>query len=912
MKAGDAGVREPMERPAVERPLAVSALAVGLALVLLAGEPAAVPQTFSNGAVLRATLLALLSAAALFTAWSGPSLRPTLGRGRSALLAAPLLIALLGLPTGGWPEAVRHGLGWLILGLLPLALLWIWAGPRDAARTLRALVLAGALAALFVLFEALSGRPAVGPFGRSGIAGPVLGALLAPALLLPPLRLRLWRILPAVLLLGGCLATRSRTGVLAMSIGLVAAYAVRAHGAVLRRRLRMGLAIGAALLVVGLGLMIEDVLPFPGSRSTVEVRLGLHRASLAAIAERPLHGHGLGAFPATALEHRDLLEAQLEPKRRAFHAHNDYLHVGVEGGLGASLLLMLLLGGLTLSAARAATRATGEERNQAAAALGIIVTLAVAALADCILIDPAPLLLLAVAAAVALRPGSGPRQGARGLWQLLTPAAGLLLLAGCYGLALDSLADRALMRYRHVIAGNISVQEAALAARQHLVEGALRWRPDTPEALYRLAVYQASTKQYPTARRTYRKALAADPAMTEARLDLAQVYVLEGRPKDARSVLDEALRRDPTRYDIPRRIMELLLGPEPVPGDAPLSPDRLEATHWLHVVDWMNRARELAPERFENLVDEARFARRRAADKSGLSRAGAWLRKALQAAPGGPQGPPAEVLIESFRLAEAEHTLSGLFYSSILTGALKKNPRPARRLAAEAERFLDIGQERQEAALERAQGDPADLDMAAANRAFNAAAVRLTALLYADQLGPDETLKAARVDKEARRFRRALARYRSLLAWTLPPKEGEPEDPLQGPRALEVLARQGDLLLEAASVAHRVDRALALFYRLRGQLLIGVELLETRPLKKDRLRNARRKFEGVIESDPDQADAHYGLARTLTLLGDDEEAEAALLEALRQRPGLGPRAVSEPDLALLRRRPAVKARLGLP
>ena len=74
-------------------------------------------------------------------------------------------------------------------------------------------------------------------------------------------------------------------------------------------------------------------MPFPGSRSTVDVRLGLHRASLASLAERPVSGHGLGSYAVTALEHRDLTEAQLEPgakRGQAFEAR------AVEGlGIGA-------------------------------------------------------------------------------------------------------------------------------------------------------------------------------------------------------------------------------------------------------------------------------------------------------------------------------------------------------------------------------------------------------------------------------------------------------------------------------------------------------------------------------------------------------------------------------------------------
>jgi len=300
------------------------------------------------------------------------------------------------------------------------------------------------------------------------------------------------------------------------------------------------------------------------------------------------------------------------------------------------------------------------------------------------------------------------------------------------------------------------------------------------------------------------------------------------------------------------------------------------------------------------------FARRRATDAQGLARSAALVRQALKAAPGEANDPPAEVLIESFRLAEAEGRASPLFHGALLTSALRKNPRPARRFGAEAARFLDIGDEREAEALTRAHGVPANVDMSAATRAYNAAAVRMTALLYAGQDNPDGVLALARIDRDAGRFRRALARYRSLLAWTLPPHDGEQVKDLRGPQRLEEIAREGDLLLEAASVAHRVDKPLANFYRTRGQLRIGFELLVKR-----RFADAARKFRDVLAADPDQAEAHFGLARVLAKTGDEDEAEARLIAALRLKPALRGPALAEADLGILRRRPQVRLFLGL-
>ncbi len=132
---------------------------------------------------------------------------------------------------------------------------------------------------------------------------------------------------------------------------------------------------------------------------------------------------------------------------------------------------------------------------------------------------------------------------------------------------------------------------------------------------------------------------------------------------------------------------------------------------------------------------------------------------------------------------------------------------------------------------------------------------------------------------------------------------------MRGPARLEALAKQGDLLLEAASVAHRVDGGLSLFYRTQGQLRIGVELLE-----KGRTKDALRKLRSVVESDPRLYDARYALARALARTGGEDEADEAerhLIEALEQRPALRGPALAEPDLAVLRDRTAIKRLLGI-
>ncbi|MDF1703037.1 MAG: hypothetical protein P1V36_17955, partial [Planctomycetota bacterium] len=146
------GVRTPMDDLPVDRRR--TALLLALGAVLVAGQPAFLgEQVFSTGGVLRGVLYALLCALALLAAWQAASTRPALGRLGTTLLLLPLGVALLGLPAFGedWGTVARAGRTWILPPLLAYALLASWRGPRDAARGLQALALAGGLGALAVL-----------------------------------------------------------------------------------------------------------------------------------------------------------------------------------------------------------------------------------------------------------------------------------------------------------------------------------------------------------------------------------------------------------------------------------------------------------------------------------------------------------------------------------------------------------------------------------------------------------------------------------------------------------------------------------------------------------------------------------------------------------------------------------------
>jgi tetratricopeptide (TPR) repeat protein len=459
-------------------------------------------------------------------------------------------------------------------------------------------------------------------------------------------------------------------------------------------------------------------------------------------------------------------------------------------------------------------------------------------------------------------------------------------------------ADRALVRW-------LDEGSAALAAgdlvradvlmERHLVHVARALEPGDARVWYQIGVQHARRGRRPAAAEALRTALRLDPGMTEARLDLATVQEIEERPQDAAVTLEEARRQDPTRFDVALRLGHLALGDEPVPGEPGADLD-IET-----VLRRYNEAQRIDPTQPANLVAQARVARR----LGDLAGAGIALRAAQRQLGGDLPTLPAELLQESFRLAELEGTDEAVA-CGILTWALRRRPTSAGRILREAERFLALGREREEAT--KAAVDPdvlgagGRLDLSDAQRAYDAAARRLAALLLSGLESPAPHLAAARQDAEARLWRRALARYRALLAWTqVDPGAGEHDLPV----LLEALARRGDLLVEAAQVAQRVDARLARTYFTRGHALIGAELLAAGEIE-----HALRLLKGVVEDDPDAAELRLAYARALARHGDLDDAERQLLTALAQDPHLREAAAATTDLVSLRDRPRVRAALA--
>lgn len=151
---------------------------------------------------------------------------------------------------------------------------------------------------------------------------------------------RVARITAVAALAGTLILLKSRSGLLAAAVG--ATVLLYQRGGARRAILGAGLLAAA---VVGLGAIDGPDL-FKTSDVFAWTRPALWRAALAGAIERPLFGWGPGLFAWVYAAHRPPLpvDGVYFDHAHSF-AHNDFLQVGAESGLGALLLLAVFLSG---------------------------------------------------------------------------------------------------------------------------------------------------------------------------------------------------------------------------------------------------------------------------------------------------------------------------------------------------------------------------------------------------------------------------------------------------------------------------------------------------------------------------------------------------------------------------------------
>lgn len=860
-------------------PALVRLLAVASAVVLLAD----VPGAFTRGDVLRAVVFAFVAAGALaISAWEARGAR--IGGG-TAVLWLPALVplpALLAAVDPALPDILRGGAVWWSAAALAWAFATAWRGSRDVRFTARILVGAGLLAALWTVLDGLARRGVgVGPFGRPGLAGPILAVLLVLGVGLSQPVGRAARVLGVLLFLAAIVVTGSRTAAVALAAGALVLAAGLAGARVRRVAIAAGLvlAIGGAVFA---GLAYRGAVQVEERSPTLAVRVGLHRAALHLLAERPWTGHGLGAFPGEVLRVRDETEARISRGRRPMVAHNDLLHVGSEGGWPAMLVLAGFFAAVAVAGIAAWRRLAGEDRRLTASLLAAFTTLVVASFGEDVLLDAGGALLAAFPAAGLITLRCVPREeeaSPRVRW------AWLLLAIPCFAaaatLARDALADHDLQRFREAILERADYEASRRATRELLEGGVLAWRPDHAEARYLTGVHQSEVGHRPLARERFREAAHVDPGRTESWLRIARTYEEEGRRLDAEAALEEALRRDPTRFDVHMHLGHLALGDEPVPGEKPG-----EDFDPVAALRHYNRAAALASDRFEVPVAYARIARRR----DDLEGAGAYLREARALA-----GDRGELLLESFRLAEAEGQVADIGAAGILALALTAQPALDRVVAAEAEALLDRAEAREAAAREIARENGTVPDLTAADRAYGAAAVRFAGRLYAGRADLAAALARAEEDAAEGRWRSAFARFRAIASWAT---RVHPEGRLDAAQ-LEAVA---DVLTRTAHAAAHVDAAVSRLLYGRRDLTYGAALMQQGDW--DEAAKVLERAATKLEGDPD---LQLCLARTYVELGRMDDAEEALIVGLARTPDLGASVLRDPALRSLWARPRVRA-----
>ncbi len=285
----------------------------------------------------------------------------------------------------GVTEAV-YGVGNLLLG--NPRLLWLARDPvADATGTL---VNRNHYAALFELcLPALLARHWLLARRRRGVRPDEPG-------------LAVLRLAAATMMGVAVLLSRSRAGILCLGAGLMVAFVLSPSGRTGRRG-RLTLA-AVVLLALGYGASVGlrpvadrfAELPLEGA----SIRPALWRDTLAVALDFPLLGAGAGTFGVVLPAYR----THLTDQAAYAHAHQDYLELAAEGGLGA-LLLILAAGASFGRTVRAGLRhAHGRSRLALATRIGGLVAILLHAAVDFPLHIPGitMLLLLVVACTATL------------------------------------------------------------------------------------------------------------------------------------------------------------------------------------------------------------------------------------------------------------------------------------------------------------------------------------------------------------------------------------------------------------------------------------------------------------------------------------------------------------------------------
>ena len=253
------------------------------------------------------------------------------------------------------PEATRIQLSRYGQSLLLVWIVFEQARTDVRRRALMASYVAGAaIAAVFVLKAYLEGNPLSSDrrYGAPGsdpndlglclvLAVPLAGYL---ALKAQHLLSRSLAALSIPLLLVGISFTGSRGAMLALAACAAVSLAFCFKTGRVRGAAFIGLLAASAMVLVGMGSLPQTLvrryadIPSELESGTMSNRLKLWSTSFDLITDRPLTGHGAGAFPTASGSHGGLPDV----------AHNTYLSVAAEQGAPGLFLLLSVVVAITL------------------------------------------------------------------------------------------------------------------------------------------------------------------------------------------------------------------------------------------------------------------------------------------------------------------------------------------------------------------------------------------------------------------------------------------------------------------------------------------------------------------------------------------------------------------------------------
>jgi Tfp pilus assembly protein PilF len=98
--------------------------------------------------------------------------------------------------------------------------------------------------------------------------------------------------------------------------------------------------------------------------------------------------------------------------------------------------------------------------------------------------------------------------------------------------------------------GILALQEEKWEQARNILFDARRKDPKDPQAAYYLAVAWHKLNHLELAEKNYKAALELDPKLAEAAVNLSQMYLDQGKDKEALAVLDTALKSNPKQPDL--------------------------------------------------------------------------------------------------------------------------------------------------------------------------------------------------------------------------------------------------------------------------------------------------------------------------------------------------------------------------